>query len=403
MNAKVIFLSISMLVSSGYLLAQCNQAINTEHFWGSDDGSEAADLMLGLRKLGNGNNAICLENFKFITRYDFDNGTTYFKNRSHAWGSWHTWTKGSAEGDLDMARLGGSLTENIFILYDATSTDQKIKFNSNGVSFLNGGKFGIGTTSPSGKLHVDGDASANDVSATGGGGYLVLGNTTGLNLALDNNEIMARSAGGIGNLGIQADGGSISIHSGLGDPASKIQITEAGRLGLGITNPSAPLHLKQASDNGLRFQRDDGTHDTYEIRLAGSTGLQVWNATDNQTVMVFDNEGKVGIGTSSIPSEYQLAVDGKMIAEELKIQISGNWNWPDYVFEKQYPLLSIKELEQSIRQNGHLPGLPSAAEVEKNGGVEVGDMQRRLLEKVEELTLYIIQLEQRISELEDRK
>jgi hypothetical protein len=81
-------------------------------------------------------------------------------------------------------------------------------------------------------------------------------------------------------------------------------------------------------------------------------------------------------------------------------------NWPDYVFTEDYDLMSLKELERSIEENNHLPGLPSATVVHENG-FELADMQRRLVEKVEELTLYTIEqgkqiedLQQKISQLE---
>jgi hypothetical protein len=108
----------------------------------------------------------------------------------------------------------------------------------------------------------------------------------------------------------------------------------------------------------------------------------------------------VGIGVQSgatLPAGYLLAVDGKIISEELKVQLSGSW--PDYVFQDNYDLKSFDHLRSYIKENKHLPNIPAAAEVEKNG-IEVGDMQRRMVEKIEELTLYILQLEERLKALE---
>jgi hypothetical protein len=113
--------------------------------------------------------------------------------------------------------------------------------------------------------------------------------------------------------------------------------------------------------------------------------------------------GGVGIGVNSgasIPVGYMFAVDGKMIAEELKVQLSGSW--PDYVFSNDYKLKSYDELRSFIKTNNHLPNIPAAAEVEKNG-IEVGDMQKRMMEKIEELTLYILELEKRIKTIEEKK
>ena len=77
-----------------------------------------------------------------------------------------------------------------------------------------------------------------------------------------------------------------------------------------------------------------------------------------------------------------------------------NTNWPDYVFSDDYTLLSLADLEKSIKENGHLPGLPSARNVEENG-FEVADMQKRVVEKVEELALYTIEQQKMIDLLRE--
>jgi hypothetical protein len=99
--------------------------------------------------------------------------------------------------------------------------------------------------------------------------------------------------------------------------------------------------------------------------------------------------GNMMIGAGAPATGYQLSINGKMICEELKVQLDAAW--PDYVFESNYDLPTLESLEASIKKDKHLPGIPSAIEVKKNG-LEVGDMQKRLLEKVEELTLYVIEI-----------
>ena len=103
--------------------------------------------------------------------------------------------------------------------------------------------------------------------------------------------------------------------------------------------------------------------------------------------------GNIGIGATSIPSEYKLAVGGKIIAEEIKVKLQSSW--PDYVFKKEYKLLSVEEVEEYIKKNGHLPKMPSAKEVAK-GGFLLGEMNKKLLEKIEELTLYTIDQEKKL-------
>lgn len=94
---------------------------------------------------------------------------------------------------------------------------------------------------------------------------------------------------------------------------------------------------------------------------------------------------------TGIHSDYRLAVEGKLVAKEI-IVTESNWNtWPDYVFSANYNLKSLLEVEESIKQNGHLPGIPSAEDIKTNG-INVTEVQAKMLEKIEELTLYMIEL-----------
>ncbi|MEX0314457.1 MAG: hypothetical protein AB3N18_09795 [Allomuricauda sp.] len=125
----------------------------------------------------------------------------------------------------------------------------------------------------------------------------------------------------------------------------------------------------------------------------GGSGSSVWSESNS----VASYNGDVAIGTTTVPADYKMAIDGKLITEEVKVQLSGNW--PDYVFKDGYDLPTLEEIQKHIQEKGHLPNIPSAMEVGSNG-FELGEMDRLLLEKIEELTLYIIQLERRINGLE---
>jgi len=106
---------------------------------------------------------------------------------------------------------------------------------------------------------------------------------------------------------------------------------------------------------------------------------------------------QIAIGVvNAAAGAYKLTVSGKIICEELKVELYAAW--PDYVFSEQYQLRSIHELKSFISDNNHLPNIPTASEVAEEG-FEVGEMNRKLLEKVEELTLYIIQLQEQIDEI----
>jgi hypothetical protein len=116
-------------------------------------------------------------------------------------------------------------------------------------------------------------------------------------------------------------------------------------------------------------------------------------------IMTIKETGQVGINTSYIPADYKLAVDGKIIFTEALVKAYAGW--PDYVFAKDYKLRSIKEYENFIKQNSHLPGMPSAKEIEEANGFEVGAMYQKLLQITEEQALYIIELNKRLESLEN--
>ncbi len=120
---------------------------------------------------------------------------------------------------------------------------------------------------------------------------------------------------------------------------------------------------------------------------SGGGGSSVW--LENGATASYS--GDVAIGTSSVPTGYKLAVDGHIRTRELRVDQD---TWPDYVFEEGYDLPTLQEIQEHIDEYGHLPNIPSAKEVETNG-MDVGEMNKLLLEKIEELTLYIIEQEQR--------
>lgn len=123
-----------------------------------------------------------------------------------------------------------------------------------------------------------------------------------------------------------------------------------------------------------------------EPTIMALLGLQ--NASSDQTYF----SGKVGIKIQN-PGEYDLAVNGKVRTREVKVE---NSTWPDYVFATDYKMPSLTETEKHIKEKGHLPGIPSAAQVKSNG-IELGEMNAKLLQKIEELTLHLIVLNKKLS------
>lgn len=111
----------------------------------------------------------------------------------------------------------------------------------------------------------------------------------------------------------------------------------------------------------------------------------------NVTVTSFPN-GNVGIGTimTNNPNSYKLAVNGKIGAKEVQVENTSS-TWADYVFEPDYKLLPLEELERYIKANSHLPEIPSQKDIEKYGH-KLGEMDVLLLKKIEEITLYLIEI-----------
>jgi hypothetical protein len=124
----------------------------------------------------------------------------------------------------------------------------------------------------------------------------------------------------------------------------------------------------------------------------GNPGESVWT---NNGADISYSAGNVAIGRTSVPSGYALAVDGNIRTREVRVDQD---NWPDYVFEENYNLPTLQEVENHIKEKGHLLNIPSAKEVETNG-LELGEMNRLLLEKIEELTLYMLRQQAEINTL----
>ena len=140
---------------------------------------------------------------------------------------------------------------------------------------------------------------------------------------------------------------------------------------------------------------DDSVTDLLNPSGGGNgNGTSVWNESGTTA----DYAGEVAIGRSTVPSGYKLAVEGHVRAREVRVDQD---TWPDLVFTSEYDLLSLKEVQDFISEHGHLPEIPSAKEAQQNG-TDLAKMDRLLLQKVEELTLYILDQEARVEALEKR-
>ncbi len=183
-------------------------------------------------------------------------------------------------------------------------------------------------------------------------------------------------------------------------------VRKDGRVGIGTNVPNNNVHVYGNAATGIKIEsvEDDAflalenLSDDWEIRLDQSEGNELDWRYNGITKMVLSTDGRLAIGSEDMATDYQLSVDGKIIAEEVRCQLKVDW--PDYVFADGYKLMSLDHVEQAIKKEGHLPGIPAASTI--NGqGVDLGDMQVKMMEKIEELTLHIIALNKRVIQLEE--
>lgn len=203
-----------------------------------------------------------------------------------------------------------------------------------------------------------------------------------------------------------------------------VPTTTTGSVGVGTTAPTAKLHIYSSNNaGGLGPALTVGSANGFGI-VDPTTGavtsiypnaMEVINYAKNilgggwtpsldfsiSTGGVVAVKKSLRIGATAANgayANYKLSVDGDMIAKRCVIQVS---NWADYVFDPNYSMPSLSELETYVNTNKHLPGVPSAAEV-ADKGVEMGEMNKILLQKVEELTLYTIKQQKEIDALKNQ-
>jgi len=179
--------------------------------------------------------------------------------------------------------------------------------------------------------------------------------------------------------------------------ASGADVTGTVRSSAGL--PKIELFDNANGENRLEGSFNEGGNNIHLDSYWGDLKFRTGDAGTITDRMTIDGAtGGVGIGTSNVPSGYRMAVDGNIIAERVRVQLSQNW--PDYVFNENYDLMTIDDLKDNIAQNGHLPNIPDAATMTAEGQ-DLGEMQVKMMEKIEELTLYIIDLNERIKTLEE--
>ena len=197
-------------------------------------------------------------------------------------------------------------------------------------------------------------------------------------------------------------GGGRTLFGAGSNPTAKVEIRHNSTYG----NPA--LEITEESTDYARIYFRNATNNSRRFNIGGNPGAAdpQFNISYNEgdgtvNILVVDGDDRsVGIGTSNIPEGYRLAVDGRLIAEEVRVELSQNW--PDYVFEEGYVLMTLDQVKDFILQYKHLPGFPSAKTIGEKGGFDLGEIQRLSVEKIEEMYLHLFNLQAK-NEAQDSK
>ncbi|UII75897.1 hypothetical protein LV716_16780 [Flagellimonas sp. HMM57] len=247
------------------------------------------------------------------------------------------------------------------------------QWTDNGTSLTTIDNVGIGIDNPSRKLQINASYSTAQIQL----------NRTGSNL---------------GKVDFGVDGNGLHFWLGGYDAFGNEEffLGMNGDIGIGTNNPSQKLQI-DALDRTVQVQLNRVGNNPGKVDYGvDANGLRFWiggyDGFGNEEFFLGMN-GDVGIGTNS--PDAKLAVNGNIHTKEVKVDLVG---WPDYVFEKEYNLPTLEEVEAHITEKGHLQDIPSAKEVEENG-IKLGEMDAKLLQKIEELMLYTIQQQKEIEKL----
>ena len=359
MNKHKIYLTLLMLVGSiGILLAQTNTFPSSGNAGiGTTNPSDKLDIR------GSG------------SLYSRIQSTTDNQSGQRYMTASHSWISG----------LHGGESGKYKISYNTT-------FGTNDfLTIRNNGNVGIGTVDPTNKLQVEGQTRLNPGGVNNNYIQFQSNNTNQVNMLFYTNDT-ARW-----NMYAQDDGRLIFRKTDNNPDGGIKMVIEGDYVGIGTENPGRTLdvagEIRSIQGSDRMSMLVDEANNISEINWGDDSNDRLrflynhWNGTANdKEVMTLLSDGKVGIGTATPDTE--LAVNGNIHAKEVKVDLVG---WPDYVFEEDYDLPTLEEVQDHINEKGHLINMPSASEVESDG-LELGEMNRLLLEKIEEMTLYILQL-----------
>ena len=182
--------------------------------------------------------------------------------------------------------------------------------------------------------------------------------------------------------------------AGTATAQNALFVDAQGEVGIGTNTPAVPLHvIATAAPSNTLIQFENGGPARFRFR--NSVNNETWNVghqSPSGTGLVFSD---VGDGTS----ELLLDVNGNLTIAGSLTTLSPPGTFPDYVFAPEYELMPLDKLSDFIRENRHLPNIPSASDVATAGKLNMNELQMKMLEKIEELTLYAVQQQKNIDEL----
>lgn len=228
-------------------------------------------------------------------------------------------------------------------------------------------RVGVNTSSPTAKLDVQGETGSTEIVVNAQGNY-TSGNSDVR--AINGNSVIAPGYG----YGVYGTGGYMGVR-GVANSTDYI-------------GTSYGVYGSASGTAGTRIG-------VYGFASGGTIENWAMFASGNSYV-----SGDLRVGNQADVPGYRLSVDGNVICEELRVELSGNW--PDYVFADDYSIMNLNDLREYVNTEKHLPGIPAAAEIEETNGIDLGEMQRLTVEKLEELTLYILELKKENDELKER-
>ncbi|PRY48101.1 hypothetical protein B0I27_11635 [Arcticibacter pallidicorallinus] len=259
------------------------------------------------------------------------------------------------------------------------------------------GNVGIGTTNPLAPLDVSGNIILRNYQNVPGGGASILFTPFG-----DDYTHGPRIRSYLDYAAYNDSKARLILSSYWQGHKDELTIMD-GKVGINTPFPSAALNVDPKGAGGIvvgNANTANGGHTSLILSISSAQdgyaliqGVKS-SGSAHGTVSINPDGGNVGIGTSSPTAK--LSVKGNIRAQEIKVDVA---NWPDYVFESDYTLKSLADVGDFIKMNKHLPGLPSAQDVEQEG-INLGDMNARLLKKIEELTLHLIEKDKEIKVLQ---